>query len=169
VGAAASTAELMFILHQIARDLVGVHGRRCAFRVGHVKLVRAAVLHAGIVDENEQTRVIRALPSAMDSNKGMISRVFRLRSYFTFLRIGVQRFADETGLPLATASTLYEVLKKEGPLDHILAEMRVLTRTNNASVSRLAKEALGDLDKIKTALDILLAYGALSQSTRTSL
>ncbi|KAK0390462.1 hypothetical protein QR680_019364 [Steinernema hermaphroditum] len=145
-------AEMLSVTTSITAHLSNLKKLNWTLRIGHTQLIRAAMMHHGLSDEDLQKRVLQVLymPSSEFHNLA--------KSLYTLSRTEKQnRLMHMCAMKFEQASTLLDTLEQGSKVSSVQTNMRSILRSKNADIRELAKASINELQEIMTTFDLLCA------------
>ncbi|KHJ96206.1 kinase domain protein [Oesophagostomum dentatum] len=142
-GASTLTADLLSVVTEISSKILAQY--RCMLRIGHMGLIEAAMIQAGIPAEKKA-----AVLQSMQEDE-------LVHSYTHMAKI-VEAVSKHVGEN--TARRFFALLPKEGSLSPFKEKYKGMLRSRDAKVKEASRNAFSDLEKITQ----LLSHASCSES-----
>ncbi|XP_074662114.1 eIF-2-alpha kinase GCN2-like [Tubulanus polymorphus] len=133
LGSLIPDAEVIHVIYEIISDIPVLQSRNYYLRLNHTSLIRAILLHCGIVEERSSEVLAILTDCKVEKNKKLL-----MRSRLLNISLSEQ-----------SVSSLMNFIETDGPLGKITSILRSITKTKGQAGS-LAKKGLHELETIST-------------------
>lgn len=142
-----ASAEIFAVLEEVILEFPVLRQREFTLRLNHTDLVRAVCFHTGVTSEECQRKLLSVLEEEwrlrlLDRDKNLQSRS--------------KKWAESLNVSEQTAGVLMSLLDSCDRVGRVSSQLRgVIRKKNSETAAQLAKEALGELERIRLSCENL--------------
>uniref|UniRef100_A0A1I7YLX8 non-specific serine/threonine protein kinase n=1 Tax=Steinernema glaseri TaxID=37863 RepID=A0A1I7YLX8_9BILA len=145
-------AEVLSVTTSVTSHVSSLKTLNWNLRIGHTQLIRAAMTHHGLSDEELQKRVLQVLYMSSSEYHSLG------KSQYTMTRTEKQnRLMHMCALKYEQASALLDTLEQGSKVSTIQTNLRSVLKSKNTEVRDKAKNALAELNGIMGTFELLSA------------